>query len=192
MFGSNSAERTPESVLVLLRRKHRKLLKRNEVFLAACDCFPIEEAHPPPLTSGRVRMPIDLRSPDAQLRSDAAAHVRVLAIRNALGMNDQEFTELPPSINGYLFAHTDRRLLIFDGSGKRYQLQTPMKGLWLQPIDHGDKTFTLVFTNGDERVAVRTRRDSIDLTRNFIHSFPDRRSQARILNLADAQNIDTF
>jgi|GEM_PF-2300341 len=192
MFGSKPAQRTAQTVIAQLRKKHRKLLKPNEVFLAVCDCFPIEQAHPPLMETGFDRLPIDLSSTDSELRNDAAAHLRVVAVRNALGMQDEEFGELPASKNGYLFAHTDQRLLIFDGSGKHYQLQTSMKGLWLQPIALGDGSFTLVFTNGDERVAVCTRRDSVELTNDFINSFPDRRRQARVLNISDEQSIADF
>jgi len=166
-----------------LTKKHRKLMKQGEVFLAACDAFGAGEPHPAPLGSSRRQPTVAVSSPNDVLLQNAAARDRLAWVQAALGMHDEDFAELPVSDNGYLLAHTDRRMLIFDGTGNHYQLQAPMKGLWLQPVKHGNGEYTLVFNNSEERVAVATRRESIELTRDFIRSFPDRRGQDRTLNL---------
>ena len=189
MIGS----KPPEAVAKILRRqtkRHRKLLKSGEVFLAACDVFGAGEPHPAPLKTGLRRQQVVVTTSDEDLKREAAARFRLTSVQIAIGMQDDVFSELPPSGNGYLLTHTDRRMLIFDGTGKEYQLQAPMKGMWLQAIDHGDAMYTLVFNNGDERVAVATRRESVELTEHFIESFPDRRHQARVLSVTnDPDNL---
>lgn len=191
MIGS----KPPEAVAQRLRRlskRHRKLLKSGEVFLAACDVFGAGEPHPAPLKTGLRRQPIAVTTSEETLQREAAARFRLTSVQVALGMQEEDFSELPPSENGYLLTHTDRRVLVFDGTGKQYQLQAPMKGMWLQAVDHGDAMFTLVFNNGEERVAVATRRESVELTKYFIDSFPDRRHQARILSVTNDPDIIEF
>lgn len=191
MIGS----KPPDAVADVLRRltkRHRKLLKSGEVFLAACDVFGAGEPHPPPLKTGLRRQPVAVTTSEESLQREAAARFRLTSVQAALGMQEEVFSELPPSETGYLLSHTDRRMLIFDGTGKNYQLQAPMKGMWLQAIDHGDAMYTLVFNNGEERVAVATRRESVELTRYFIESFPDRRQQARVLSVTNDPDIIEF
>jgi hypothetical protein len=191
MIGSKPPEAVAE-VLGRRTKRHRKLLKPGEVFLAACDVFAAGEPHPPPLKFGFRRTPVAVTTSEERLQREAAARFRLTSVQTALGMQDTMLSDLPPSDNGYLLSHTDRRMLIFDGAGKLYQLQAPMKGMWLQPIDHGDAMFTLVFNNGEERVAVATRRESVELTKYFIESFPDRRRQARVLLVTNNPNIIAF
>jgi len=191
MIGS----KPPEAVAQLLRRlsrRHRKLLKSGEVFLAACDAFGAGEPHPAPLKTGLRRQPVAVTTSEETLQIEAAARFRLTSVQAALGMQEEVFSDLPPSENGYLLTHTDRRMLVFDGTGKQYQVQAPMKGMWLQAVDHGDAMFTLVFNNGEERVAVATRRESVELTKYFIESFPDRRHQARILSVTNDPDIIEF
>ncbi len=191
MFGSKSSDRVAP-LLAQLTRRHRKLLKKGEVFLAACDAFSAAEPHPAPLNSRRRRQAIEAPTSEERLQRSAAARFRFTKVLAALGMNEDDFAEMPQSANGFLLTHTDRRVLIFDGFGQEFQLQAPMKGLWLQPIDHGDDMFTLVFNNGDERVALATRRESVDLAQNFIESFPDRRQQTRVLSVTNDPDIIEF
>lgn len=124
-------------------------MKPGEVFLAACDTFGAGDPHPEPLTSGRRKQPVLPLPSEERLQLAAAARFRLASVQAALGMQDSEFAEMPASSNGYMLTHTDRRLLIFDGSGKDYQLQAPLKGLWLQGVNHGDGMYTLVFNNGE-------------------------------------------
>lgn len=189
------SSKPPEAVASLLGRlmkRHKKLLKSGEVFLAACDTFAAVDPHPEPMTSGRRKQPVLPLPSEERLQLLAAARFRLTSVQAALGMQDTEFAELPASANGYMLTHTDRRMLIFDGSGKTYQLQAPLKGMWLQAVDHGDNMYTLVFNNGEERVAVATRRESVELTRYFIDSFPDRRQQARVLPVTNDPSIVEF
>ena len=178
--------------LAKLTRRHRKLMKPGEVFLAACDVFAAGEPYPPPLKTGFRRTPVMVTTDDVRLQREAAARFRLTSVHAALGMQDEVFSDLPPSDNGYLLSHTDRRILIFDGTGKQYKLQAPMKGMWLQPIDHGDGMYTLIFNNGTERVAVATRRESVELTKYFIESFPDRRQKTRVLSVTNDPSIIDF
>ncbi len=191
MIGSKPPEAVA-TVLAQLTKRHRKLLKPGEVFLAACDAFSASEPHPEPLGSRRRRQPVEVTSSEERLRREAAARFRLTSVQAALGVHDDEFSELPPSDNGYLLSHTDRRMLIFDGAGKEYQLQSQMKGLWLQPIDHGDNMYTLVFSDGEERVAFATRRESVEMTQYFIESFPDRRLQTRVISVTNDSDIIGF
>ncbi len=187
MLGSTPPESVEDRVSQLARR-HRKLLKQGEVFLAACDAFPADEPHPLPLSGRLRRPPVQVGSSDERLQIEAAARFRLTSVQAAMGMQDVAFSELPPTNNGFTLTHTDRRMLIFDGAGKKYLVQSPMKGLWLQPIDHGDDMYTLVFSNGDDRVAVATRRESVEMTKHFIQSFPDRRQQTRVLSVTNEPN----
>jgi hypothetical protein len=191
MFGSKPPEAIA-TVLAQLTKRHRKLLKTGEVFLAACDAFSASEPHPEPLSSRRRHRPVAVTSSEERLGREAAARFRLTSVQAALSVHDDDFTELPPSDNGFLLSHTDRRMLIFDGAGKKYQLQSPMKGLWLQPIDHGDDMYTLVFNNGKDRVAFATRRESVEMTKTFIDSFPDRRQQTRVLSVTNDSDIIEF
>ena len=113
-------------------------------------------------------------------------------MRSAIGMVDGEFTELPASASGYVVALTDRRVMIFSADGKSLLTASPLDDLWLQPVDHGDAMFTLVFMTGEDRVAVTTRRESAPLTRHFIESFPDRRDQPRVLHVVGPPTIADF
>lgn len=191
MFGSKPP-RTIDSVIAQLNKKHGKLLKSDEHFVAVCDAFGADEAHPTPLGPGHKASDFETLASDDQLQRDAEAHLRVNAVRTVLGMEGQEFSDLPMSRIGYLLAHTEQRLFIFDGPGKNYLLQASVAGLWMQPVDHGDGMFTLVFNNGDERVAVATRRESVEMTKNFVATFPDRRGQARVVSLARRSDIVEF
>ncbi len=191
MFGSKPNDRVAP-LLAQLTRRHRKLLKQGEVFLAACDAFSASEPHPAPLKSRRRHQAVEVATSEERLQREAAARFRFTKVLAALGMHEDAFSEMPQSDNGYLLTHTDRRMLIFDGFGKDYQLQAPMQGLWLQPVDHGDHIYTLVFNNGEDRVALATRRDSVDLATNFIESFPDRRQQTRVLSVTNDPNIIEF
>lgn len=159
------------------------MLKSGEVFLAACDAFAGNLPHPEPLRSGRRRQPVASTSSEQRVQLQAEARFRLASVRTVLGMHDEEFADVPRSRNGFMLTHTDRRMMIFDGSGRKYQLQAPIQGLWLQPIDHGGHMYTLVFNNGEERVALSTRRESFELTEHFIASFPDRRQQTRVLTV---------
>jgi len=187
MFGSKPP-RTIESVLAHLAKKHGKLLKPGEFFVATADTFAVDQAHPLPIGNGHKASDFETIRADDQLRRDADAHLRVNNVRSVLGMENQEFTELPASSTGYLLAHTNQRLFIFDGPGKTYLLQAPIEGLWLQPVAHGEGLYTLVFSNSDERVAVATRSESQEMTKHFIESFPDRRGQARVVSLVSRPN----
>ena len=181
----------PDSVadrLSQLTKRHRKLLKPGEVFLAACDGFPAGEPHPLPLRGRLRRPPVQVTSSDERLQIEAAARFRLSSVQAALGMTDTEFGELPATTNGYTLTHTDRRMLIFDGTGKEYLVQSPMKGLWIQPVDHGDDMYTLVFSSGEDRVAIATRRESVEMAKHFIESFPDRRQQTRVLSVTNEPN----
>ena len=191
MLGSKPPEAVAD-LLARLTKRHRKLTKPGEVFLAACDTFAAGDPHPEPLTSRRRKQPVLPLPAEERLQLAAAARFRLASVHAALGMHDTDFAEMPPSTNGYMLTHTDRRILIFDGSGKDYLLQAPMKGLWIQAVDHGDKMYTLIFNNGEERVAVATRRESVELTKFFIESFPDRRQQARILPVTNDPSIVEF
>lgn len=191
MFGSKSSDRVAP-LLAQLARRHRKLLKEGEVFLAACDAFGAAEPHPAPLNSRRKRQALDASTSEERLQRSAAARFRFTKVLAALGMHEDDFSEMPRSSNGFMLTHTDRRVLIFDGFGQEFQLQAPMKGLWLQPVDHGDDVFTLVFNNGDERVALATRRESVHLATSFIESFPDRRQQTRVLSVTNDPDIIEF
>ena len=191
MFGSKPP-RSTDTVIAQLTKKHSKLLKGDEQFVAVCDAFGADEAHPTPIGDGHKARDFETLPAANQLQADAAAHLRVSAVRSTLGMEDEEFSELPPSRTGYLLAHTNQRMFIFDGTGKTYQLQAPVEGLWLQPVDHGDGLYTLVFNNGDERVALCTRRESVEMARQFIATFPDRRGQARIVTLSSRPDIIEF
>lgn len=190
MFGK---KRDPvDELLGALRRRHRKILRSGEVFLAACDTFNADGPHPEPLTKNRRRQPVMAWTKQERVQREAAARFRFTKVLAALGMHEDDFAELPASSNGYLLTHTDRRVLLFDGSGRRFHFQAPMKGLWLQPVDHGDDMYTLVFNNGEERVALATRRESVDLARNFIESFPDRRQQTRVVTVTNDPGIIDF
>lgn len=188
MIGSKPPEAVA-SVLNRLAKRHKKLLKSGEVFLAACHAFDASEPHPAPLKTGLRRQAVAVTTPEETLQREAAARFRLTQVQAALGMQDEIFADLPPSGNGFLIAHTDRRMLIFDGTGKEYQLQAPMKGMWLQATDHGDDMFTLIFNQGEERVAVSTRRESVELTKYFIESFPDRRQQARVTSVTNDPDV---
>ena len=191
MIGSKPPD-VVASLLARLTKRHRKLMKPGEIFLAACDTFAAGSPHPEPLTAGRRKQPVLPLPAEERLQLLAAARFRLTSVQAALGMQDTDFTELPASTNGYMVTHTDRRILILDGSGKTYLLQAPLKGLWLQAVDHGDNMFTMIFNNGEERVAVTTRRESVELTKYFIESFPDRRQQARILPVTKDPSIVEF
>jgi len=191
MIGSKPPEAVAD-VLSQLTKRHRKLLKKGEIFLAACDAFSASEPHPDPLSSRRRRQPVAVTSSKERLRREAAARFRLTSVQVALGLQDDDFSDLPASDNGYLLSHTDRRMLIFDGAGKEYRLQSPMKGLWLQPVDHGDHMFTLIFSNHEDRVAFSTRRESVEMTKYFIDSFPDRRQQTRVVSVTNDSDIIKF
>lgn len=173
------ATREASQVLAQQTKRHRKLLKQGEIFLAACDTFGADESHPPPLKVGWRRRELTIDASDEVLRSEAAARNRLARVAAVLGV--EGFTQMPYSSTGYLLTHTDRRMLIFDGTGKEYLLQSPILGVWLQPFDHGDGSYTLVLTSTEDRVAFCTRRESVELTQNFIASFPDRRHEVRRL-----------
>lgn len=179
-------KRTMGQVLTQLTKRHGKMLKQGEVFLAACDAFGADEAHPPPLAHGR-RQPPSVDADDDLLRAEAAARDRLASVATTFGV--EGFSELPYSNNGYLLTHTDRRMLIFNGTGKDYLLQSPIIGVWLTPVDHGDDGYTLILTSAEDRVALATRRESVEMTREFIASFPDRRDAARRV-IADASPRD--
>ena len=59
-------------------------------------------------------------------------------------------------------------------------------------VDHGDDMFTMIFNNKEERVAVATRRESIEMTKHFIESFPDRRQQTRVISVTNDPDIIDF
>lgn len=180
--------RVANQILAQQTRRHRKLLKPGEVFLAACDAFGGDESHPPPLSSGWRRGQLTIDATDEALRLEAAARDRLARVAGVLGIGG--FSEMPYSPTGYLLTHTDRRMLIFNGTGKQYLLQSPILGVWLQPFDHGDGSYTLVLTSVDDRVAFCTRRDSTALTESFIASFPDRRhATRRVLANSSPQDI---
>jgi len=190
MFRSKTP-RTIESIIAGLTKKHGKLLKTDEHFVAVCDAFAPDHGHPPPIGEGLKASDFEIPFAEGQ-PVNGQAHLRLNTVRAALGHDDFEFTELPSSNTGYLLAHSQQRLFIFDGSGKRYELQAPVAGLWLQAIDHGDGLFTLVFDNGEERVAVATRRESIELTRHFVDTFPDRRGTPRVMPMTPSQDVIEF
>ena len=182
MFGSKQP-RTAETVLAKLTKQHSKLLKAGEQFIATADTFAVDQVHPPAIGDGHKARDFEILNSDEQFALAGQAHLRLTTVRTALGMGDEEFTELPDSRTGYLLAHTNQRLFIFDGPGATYLLQAPVEGLWMHPVDHGDGSYTLAFSNGDERVAVSTRRESIEMTNQFIATFPDRRDSPRIVSL---------
>lgn len=189
MFGAKS-HNDVDGLRNKLRKRHRKMLKPGEVFLAACYAYSAAEAMPADPDAG-TKPPMSLDASADRLQLEAAARNRLDAVRGAMGM-DEDFNELPRSPNGYVLSHTDRRMLIFDGTGRTFMLQAPMKGLWLQPVDHGDGGYTLIFSNGEERVAVATHPTYAAFANDFISSFPDRRAQARTVTLRQSNDAITF
>lgn len=179
--------RVARQILGQQTKRHRQLLKKGEIFLAACDAFGADESHPPPLSTGWNRRRLTIDASDVALRAEAAARTRLANVARLLDVGG--FTAMPFSLTGYLLTHTDRRLLIFDGTGKQYLLQAQLLGVWLQPFDHGDGSYTLVLTSIDDQVAFCTRRESADLTRDFITSYPDRRHPIRRVGAGSSQDI---
>lgn len=169
--------RVPSQILARQTKRHRRLLKKGEVFLAACDAFGADESHPPPLSAGWRRRELTIDASSHALRAEAAARDRLASVARLLEVGG--FTSMPYSPTGYLLTHTDQRMLVFDGTGKNYLLQAPILGVWLQPFDHGDGSYTLVLTSATDQVAFCTRRGSAELTLDFIASFPDLRHEIR-------------
>jgi len=186
MFDAKPSDDASE-LLARLQRQHRHLLKPGEVFLAACYASPAGEAPPHDPEGGR-KPRLGLDSGHQELQAEALARHRFALVRSVLGIAETETSEFPRTHNGYLLTHTDRRMLVFDGSGDNYQVQSPMKGLWLQPIAHEDGTFTLVFSDGHDRIALTSHPLFSDLAEQFVKSFPDRRTQTRVIRLRDLRN----
>ena len=191
MFG-HKPTRTMDSVLHDVTNRHHSLLNAGERFIAACDTF--STSGPPPASLGTSRRAFRPKQSSEQLAQvTAEAHRRLADVRSAMGLSSgDELDELPPSRNGHLLAHTDERLFIFDGSGHTYLLEASTRGLWLQAVDHANDMFTLVFRSGSNMAAVSTRRESAELTRAFIDSFPDRRNKARIVSTSTRDDTMGF
>lgn len=182
MFGAKGKSGS-DAILAQLTARHGELLHPGEAFLGVCDAFGPSDPHPAPLSGRRATKTKRTNVDPEQI---AEAHRRIASVRSALGLApDDVIDELPASRNGYRLAHSNERLFVFDHTGASYKLQASTKGLWLQAVDHKNDMFTLIFRSGDDQVAVTTRRESVELTRSFIESFPDRRGQARVVVASD-------
>ena len=178
MFGTS--KRGTTAVVSQLTARHGKLLHPGEAFLGVCDAFGPSAPHPDSLSSSRRGTKAKRNNADPE--RIAEAHRRIAVARSAVGLGPEDvLDELPSAPQGYRLAHSNDRLFVFDHTGSIYKLQAPTKGLWLQAVDHQDDMFTLIFRSGKDQVAVATRRESVDMTRSFIESFPDRRGQARVV-----------
>lgn len=153
-----SAEQAPSttSLVAKLQKRHAALLQPDETILMTLRCGALDLIEPDGLLGmlgpiGR-RMQRSLASDQLE---DRARRVQIHLQRRGL-----EPAELPPSRIGYVVALSDKRVLLFNASGRKFLSDSPVR-MYLDVVRIGDSTI-LLFMEGREAAAVAVWDDEYD------------------------------
>ena len=136
------------SVVAKLQKRHEQLLDEDETFVDAVRCGEVDRAEPSAVFGrlGRVGRGMQ-RSLEADQLEERVRHVKVYLHRRGL-----EQVEFPPAKVGYVIALTERRVMLFDASGKTFLSDSPIR-MYLDTLAV-DGVLIFLFIEGREATAV--------------------------------------
>ena len=102
------------------------------------------------------------------------SRARMMAIRDHVG---GPFSQFPESKNGYRIATTQLRVLVFDRKAKELISEGPITAMRVDSIDHSAELSSVIFSDGNEHVAVTTVRGTAGSIPVFASRFPSAAGQ---------------
>ena len=141
-----------ERALNKLNKRHAGFLQAEEQIHAVLDAVSPSQAQPSPgwMAFGLVGALI------GHAMDNAKVPARVAALEAQFG----RLTRMPESKNGYKLAMTDRRLIIFDSSGKNVLAEVPRSNLHLRSCEHANGLHSIVLDDGAASYGVTASRST--------------------------------
>ena len=163
-----SAEAPPHNAAVIekLIKQHGDRLHMQETFISALRGGAVDRVQPGTVFGmlgaiGR-RMERSLSESEIDKR---ATQVKLFLHRRGL-----ELIEFPSSKVGYTLALTEKRVVVFNFTGRRFLSESPIRGMRVEQLRHEDDMSTLFFCEGRQAAAITSWEDP-ELTAHFVTSY---------------------